>query len=298
MTRELAFLRPQSIAEAAALLAEHGDDAKVVAGSTALTIMLRNRLIDPAVLVSIGGIAGLAGREVSDGVLRLGALATHRQVERDPVVRAALPVLADTFAVVANVRVRNAATVGGVMAEADYASDPPAVFLGLDAVVVAEGPAGVRRIPAAEFFVAFYETSLAHDEIVTAVEVPLPAAGTGAVYEKFVTRSSEDRPCVGVFAAARPDGKGGYTGIRVSVGAAAEIPQRFTDLEALGEGTDLSADVCRAIADGYAGRIETLDDVRGSAWYRTEMVRVWVRRALEGARAQAAGATGAAGAVA
>ena len=298
MTRELAFLRPQSIAEATALLAEHGDDAKVVAGSTALTIMLRNRLIDPAVLVSIGGIAGLRDLAVEGGILRLGALASHRTVERDALVRRVLPVVAETFGKVANVRVRNAATVGGVMAEADYASDPPAVFLGLDAVVVAEGPSGIRRISAGDFFVAFYETSLAHDEIVTAVEVPLPAAGTGAagygaVYEKFVTRSSEDRPCVGVFAAARQDGRGGFAGIRVAVGAAAEIPQRFPDLEALGEGTDLGDDVCRAIADGYAGRIETLDDVRGSAWYRTEMVRVWVRRALEHARAQAAGAAGA-----
>ena len=293
MTRELAFLRPQSIAEAVALLAEHGEEAKVVAGSTALTIMLRNRLIDPAVLVSIGAIPGLAERTADGGLVRLGALATHRQVERDPLVRRVLPVVADTFSKVANVRVRNAATVGGVMAEADYASDPPAVFLGLDAVVVAEGPAGVRRIPAADFFVAFYETSLAADEIVTAVEVPIPAPGTGAVYEKFVTRSSEDRPCVGVFAAARSDGQGGYTGIRVAVGAAAETPRRFPDLDALGEGTDLSGDVCRAIADGYAGRIETLDDVRGSAWYRTEMIRVWVRRALEAARAQAAGASGA-----
>jgi carbon-monoxide dehydrogenase medium subunit len=293
MTRELAFLRPQSIAEAVALLAEHGEEAKVVAGSTALTIMLRNRLIDPSVLVSIGGIAGLAERTLVDGTLRLGALVTHRQVERDATVRAALPVVAETFAKVANVRVRNAATVGGVLAEADYASDPPAVFLGLDALVVAEGPGGVRRIRAADFFVAFYETSLAADEIVTAVEVPVPPAGTGAVYEKFVTRSSEDRPCVGVFAAARADGAGRFTEVRVAVGAAAETPQRFPDLEALATGTDLGSDVCRLIADGYAGRIETLDDVRGSAWYRTEMVRVWVRRALEGARAQAAGAAGA-----
>ena len=292
MTRELAFLRPQSIAEACGLLAEHGEDAKVVAGSTALTIMLRNRLIDPAVLVSIGGIPGLAERTAEGGSLRLGALASHRMVERDPLVRRVLPVVADTFSKVANVRVRNAATVGGVMAEADYASDPPAVFLGLEAVIVAEGPRGVRRIRASEFFVAFYETSLRQDEIVTAVEVPLPAPGSGAVYEKFVTRSSEDRPCVGVFAAARREGAT-FAGIRVAVGAAAETPQRYPDLDALGEGTDLGDDICRAIADGYAGRIETLDDVRGSAWYRTEMVRVWVRRALEGARAQAAGAAGA-----
>jgi hypothetical protein len=133
--------------------------------------------------------------------------------------------------------------------------------------------------------------ALAADEIVTAVAVPVPASGTGAVYEKFVTRSSEDRPCVGVFAAARRAADGTFADVRVAVGAAAETPQRFPDLEAQATGTDLGDDIRRAIADGYAGRITTLDDVRGSAWYRTEMVRVWVRRALEQAAAGASAAS-------
>ena len=288
MTGVLAFLRPEAIDEAVALLREHGDEAKIVAGSTALTIMLRNRLIDPSVLVSIGAIPGLRTVRETDGFLELGALVSHRTVERSPVVRGVVPVLAETFARVANVRVRNVATVGGVVAEADYASDPPAVLVGLDAQIVARGPAGQRVIAARDCFVAFYETALAGDEVITAVRVPLPAPGTGAVYEKFVTRSSEDRPCVGVFASCRATGNGRFTDVRVSVGAAAETPQRFPDLEAGAADTDLGDEVRRAIADGYAERIETLDDVRGSAWYRTEMVRVWVRRALEGARTRAA----------
>ena len=292
MTRALSFLRPETIDEAVALLQEHEDEAKVVAGSTALTIMLRNRLIDPSVLVWIGRLPGLRDISVTGGVLELGALATHRTVERDAAVRGAIPVLADTFAKVANVRIRNAATVGGVVAEADYASDPPAAFVGLDAEIVAHGPGGQRVIPASEFFVAFYETALAPAEIVTAVRVPVPAAGTGAIYHKFVTRSSEDRPCVGVYASCRSLGNGRFTDIRVSVGAAAETPQRFPDLEARAADSDLGDDVRRTIADGYAERIETLDDVRGSSWYRTEMVRVWVRRALESARTAADAAAG------
>jgi carbon-monoxide dehydrogenase medium subunit len=286
----LAFLRPETADEAVALLQEHGDEAKVMAGSTALTIMLRNRLIDPSVLVSINGLPGLREIGVTGGILELGALATHRTVERDPAVRGAIPVLAHTFSVVANVRVRNAATVGGVVAEADYASDPPAALVGLDAEIVAYGPGGERVIPIRDFFVAFYETALLPTEIVTKVRVPVPAAGTGAIYEKFVTRSSEDRPCIGVFASCRQAGPGRYADVRVSVGAAAETPQRFPDLEAVANDTDLGEDVRRAIANGYAERIETLDDVRGSAWYRTEMVRVWVRRALESARLRAASA--------
>jgi len=294
MTRALAFVRPETIDEAVALLQEHEDEAKIVAGSTALTIMLRNRLIDPSVLVWIGRLPGLRDISTTGAVVEVGALVTHRMVERDPTIRREIPVLADTFSKVANVRIRNAATVGGVVAEADYASDPPATFVGLDAEIVAYGPDGRRVIPARKFFVAFYETALAPTEIVTAVRVPVPAAGPGAVYHKFVTRSSEDRPCVGVFASCQAIDKGRYTNARVSVGAAAETPQRFPDLEAEADGTDLGENVRRAIADGYAQRIETLDDVRGSSWYRTEMVRVWVRRALESARAAADAAAGAA----
>ena len=285
--RSIAFLRPTSVEEAVRLLVEHGDEAKVVAGSTALTIMLRNKLIEPSVLVSISGLPGLGGVGLTGGRLELGALATHRTVERHAAVLAAIPVLADTFSKVANVRVRNAATVGGVVAEADYASDPPAAFVGLDAEIVAHGPDGQRVIAARDFFVAFYETALAPAEIVTQIRVPVPPPGTGAIYEKYVTRSSEDRPCVGVFASCRAVGAGRYRDVRVSVGAAAETPQRFPDLEAVANDTDLGEDVLRSIADGYAARIETLDDVRGSAWYRTEMIKVWVRRALGTARQRA-----------
>ena len=147
MPRPIAFMRPASIAEAVAMLSEHGDDAKIVAGSTALTIMLRQHLIEPTVLVSIGRLpdAGLDDISVAAGRLRIGALVTHREVERSPIVKQAIPVLADTFSKVANVRVRNVATVGGVVAEADYASDPPAVLLALDAEIEATGPEGDRK---------------------------------------------------------------------------------------------------------------------------------------------------------
>jgi carbon-monoxide dehydrogenase medium subunit len=275
------LIQPRSVPEAVELLARYGDEAKVVAGATALTIMLRQRLIAPRALVAIGGLPGLDSIERDDGSLRLGALATHRAVELSPLVRRELPVLASTFARVANVRVRNAATVGGVLAEADYASDPPAVFLALDAEVEAVGPNGARSVPASEFFLGFYETALAADELVTGVRVPIPAAGTRAVYEKFVTRSSEDRPCVGVIAAVRlaADGRT-CEDLRVAVGAASETPHRYPAVEGLARGQVLDEDVALAVAERYAESIDPLSDLRGSAWYRREMVRVWVRRAI------------------
>lgn len=285
MQQPVAFLQPRTIEESIDALERYGEEAKVVAGATALTIMLRQRLIHPTALVSIAGISGLDTISCEDSTVRIGALTTHRAVELSPIVRQTVPVLAETFGAVANVRVRHAATVGGVLAEADYASDPPAVFLALDATIEAQGPAGRRTIPASHFFRGFYETALGASDIVTGVCIPVPAAGTQAVYKKFVTRSSEDRPCLGVIAAVRL-GSDGRTceDLRVAVGAVAEVPQRFKDLEELGRGRTLDDDVVRAIADGYADRIDTLADMRGSAWYRTEMIRVWVRRAIERAR--------------
>ena len=290
MSPSPAFHRPDTLEEAFAVLDELGDEARVVAGSTAVTIMLRQRLIAPAALVSIGRIGGLTGISRNDGWLEIGALTTHREMERSDVVREAIPVLAETFGKVANVRVRNQATVGGVLAEADYASDPPAVLLALGAEVVARGSGGERTIPLDGFFKGFYETDLAANEILTSVRVPVPASGTGAVYEKYVTRSSEDRPCVGVVAAVRFAGDGRTVeDLRVGVAAAAETPQRFPDVEATAHGQELTDGLARSIADEYAGRIDTLEDLRGSSWYRTEMVRVWVRRAIEGAAARANG---------
>ena len=288
MPQSPAFHRPRSVSEAVALLADLGDSAKVVAGGTALTIMLRERLIAPDALVWIGGLPGLGGSEVVDGQLRLGALVRHREVELSPLVRAQLPVLADAFGKVANVRVRNAATVGGVLAEADYASDPPCVFRALDAVVEVTGPDGVRQVPVADFIVAFYQTTLEHGDLVTGVRVPLLAPGTAAVYEKFVTRSSEDRPCVGVCGVLRTNPDGTVADLRVAVGAAAEIPLRLEEVEAAAIGRPADAATFSIVAAAYAAAVDPLDDMRGSAWYRREMVGVWVRRALEHAAAELA----------
>jgi carbon-monoxide dehydrogenase medium subunit len=273
-----AALEPETVEEALAALAEHGHDAKAVAGATAVTIMLRQRLIAPEVLVFLHRIREL--REIGgDGAtIRIEALATHHDVAASPVVRQSIPALADVFSVVGNVRVRSVATVGGVLAEADYASDPPCALLALGAEVEVRGPSP-RTIPIADFFQGFYETALQPEELITAVRIPEPAPGTTAAYEKYRTRSSEDRPCVGVFAATRLDG-GKLEELRVAVGAASEIPQRFPDLEAAAIGRPLDEALAAEVAEGYAGRIDTLDDMRGSAWYRTEMIRVWVRRTI------------------
>jgi carbon-monoxide dehydrogenase medium subunit len=281
-----AFLRPNSLDEAIAALAEYDVEAKVVAGSTAVSIMLRQQLIAPAALVSLDHLDALRGIEEREGQLVLGAMTTHRQVETSLLVRQRLPVLAETFGKVGNVRVRNAATVGGVVAEADYASDPPAVLLAFDAEVDIRGIRGDRSQPLSEFIKGFYETTLAADEVVTAVRVPLPSSGTHAVYEKYVSRSSEDRPCLGVAVVLKLAPDHTCSDLRVTVGAACEMPQRVADAEALARGRPIEEQLADEIAMRYAEAIETLDDMRGSSWYRTEMIKVWVRRTILRAHAE------------
>jgi carbon-monoxide dehydrogenase medium subunit len=264
--REPEWLAPASVDEALHLRAGR-DDALVLAGGTFIGILMNQGFLFPDAFLSLRDVSGLDGIEVdAGGVLRLGALVTHRAAELSPIVRDGWPALARAFAAVASPRVRNQATVGGVLADADYASDPPAMLTALDARAVVRSVNGEREVPIDELIVGHYETSLERDELIVAVVVPADAAR--ATYRKFRARSHEDRPCVGV-AAVRRD-----SALRVVVGAVADRPQLFPEL------CDPAApaeDVARA----YADAIEPIGDVRGSSAFRKRIIEVEVRRALE-----------------
>jgi carbon-monoxide dehydrogenase medium subunit len=198
MLNEPEWLQPHSLEEALELKAERAEEATVVAGGTFVGILMNQGLLAPATLLSLAQVRGL-GRIEANGELQLGALVTHRAVELSPVVRERWPALARSFSVVASPRVRNQATVGGVLADADYASDPPAMLMALDAVAVARSAGGERAIPVAELIVGHYETTLEPDELI--VEVRVPGGEHRAAYRKFRSRSREDRPCVAVASA-------------------------------------------------------------------------------------------------
>jgi aerobic carbon-monoxide dehydrogenase medium subunit len=264
---------PRSLDEVLSLRAEHGEEATIIAGGSFLGIIMNQGFFAPTRLVALRNVPDLDHVEVGDGVLRLGAMATHRAVERSEVVKDGWPTLAFNFSVVASPRVRNQATVGGVVADADYASDPPSMLAALRARVVARSTRGEREIPMEEFVLGHYETALEDDELVTEVRVP---RGHGrSVYRKFRSRSSEDRPCVSV-AAVRENG-----GLRVVVGAVAERPQYFPEVCAIAEGERLDGELAAEIGRRYAEDIEPISDSRGSARYRRRVIAVEVRRALE-----------------
>jgi carbon-monoxide dehydrogenase medium subunit len=228
--------------------------------------------LDPDLLLSLGAVDGLAYVHADGGVLRLGAMATHRAVERAPAA-AAWPVLQGAFGLVASPRVRNQATVGGVLADADYASDPPAMLAALGARAVLRSPGGERDVAIEELILGYYETCIRPDELL--VEVRVPAQPEAAVYRKFRSRSSEDRPCVAV--AAVRDG----AALRVVVGAVAETPQHFPDVCALAGDGPLDVELATEIGRHYAERIAPIADARGSAAYRRRVTAVEVRRAVE-----------------
>jgi carbon-monoxide dehydrogenase medium subunit len=276
------WMTPRTVAEAVRLKAEW-PEATLVAGGTFVGILARQGLLAGEDWISLQNVPEL--RELStSSELALGAMVTHRRVELDPDVAAGWPGVRRVFAAVASPRVRNAATVGGVLGDADYASDPPAMLIALDAWVEALSVRGLRRVPVAELIVGHYQTSLEEDELITRVLVP--RGRHHVTYRKLRTRSREDRPCVAVAAC--------FHGGRVSVvvGAVAERPQRFPDLCATWDPGDGAS--AGEIAAGYADRIDPIGDSRGSAAYRTRMIAVQVRRALDTLAPAALGSQGAA----
>lgn len=277
------FIQPESFPEVVDTLAQYGDEAKIIAGGTAVVLMLQQKLITPEVLVSLGRVPEMDYIRADAAGLRLGPLALLREVALSPLVRQQAPALAQACAEVGNVRIQNQATLGGNLAEADYASDPPAVLVALDTVVTIGGPAGRREVPLADFLLGFYTTVLEPDEVISEIFVPALPAHSRMTYLKYKSRSSEDRPCVGVAAVATFD-EALCLDLRVAVGAACEVPARLGEVEALAQGQPLSDELIDDIAAGYAAQIDPLDDLRGSPWYRRQMVRVHVRRALQEVR--------------
>ena len=180
-----AYHRAGSVAEALALLAEHGDEAKLLAGGQSLIPLMRFRLANPAVLIDINPIAALRGLRLEDGDLVIGALTREVELERSPLVGERYPLLADAAAVIADPLVRNLATVGGNLAHADPANDHPAAMIASGRCCTSPGPSGERVIPVDDFFVDTFTTALAPDELLTAIRLPAPPPRSGGAYVKF-----------------------------------------------------------------------------------------------------------------
>jgi len=279
---------PTTLADAVALLARHGEEAKVLSGGQSLLPLMKLRLGQPAHLVDIGRIPGLEYVEERGGVLAIGGRTREAALERSELVRARYPLLADTAAVIADPLVRNLATVGGNLAHGDPANDHPATMVALGARVVATGPKGTREIAAEELFQGLFTTALAPDEILTEIRVPSPPPGSGGAYVKLERK-------VGDFATAAAAvqltlGAGGQVErVGIALTNAGPTPVKAAEAERFLLGKRLDEATIAEAARLAAKAATPTADRRGTVAYKREMARVLTARALRKAAERAKG---------
>jgi carbon-monoxide dehydrogenase medium subunit len=273
------YHEPRSLDEALALLERYGEDAHLIAGGTATVLLMRQGLLRPGHVIGLRGVAELHGiGTTADGGLRIGAMATHREVERSQEALAHSAALTHAFGSVATVRIRNQATVGGSLAHADPAQDPPPMLAAFGARIVVRSPRGERGTTVDELAVDHFTTSLAHDEVITEILLPPLAPGSRETYVKFLPKTADDYATVSVAATLRFADDGTIAETRVVLGAVGPTPIRARRVEEALRGLDpgKTADAVALVRD----EVEPIDDLRGSAAYKREMARVWTARAL------------------
>jgi carbon-monoxide dehydrogenase medium subunit len=279
------YLAPHSVEETVALLAQHGDDAKILAGGQSLIPAMRFRLAAPALLLDINNLTELEYVREENGHLAIGALAREVMLEDSAALAHTYPLLADAARVIADPLVRNRATVGGNLAHADPANDHPAVMLAYDARVLARGPDGTRTIPIDEFFLGLFETSLRPGELLTEIQIPKPAANSGGAYMK-IERKVGDYAVAAVAVQLTMNGSA-VGAARIALTNVNSAPMRALQAEQALAGQALSDDVLEAVGRAAAAECDPSADLRGSVEYKRDLIRVLTKRAIRKAAERA-----------
>ncbi len=275
------YLEPASLKEACEILEQHADEAKLIAGGTALLIWMRMRLLNPALVISLGKIPDFDYIRFDEKQgLRIGAGARHRDIELAVDVRHHYPLLHETFHKVAQPRIRNMGTIGGNLCQGDPLTDPGASLMALDAEITLTSLNGRRVIPVEKFFVDYYQTDLRPGEILTEIRVPYPVTHPSWSHIKFLPRSQEDFATVGVALTLRTEG-GVCRDIRLALNSVAPTILRAKKAEEVLRDRKINDASLREMAEVAATEVDPMDDVRGSPDYKRELVTVLVRRAAE-----------------
>jgi len=274
------YLEPTTIKKTLALLDKHGDDARVIAGGTSLLIMMRQRLLTPKFVISLGRIPKFdrITYNSKDG-LRIGAGARHRDIELSPAVKKHYPLLHETFRKVAQPRIRNMGTVGGNLAAGDPLTDPGASLIALDAEVTLASSKSRRTLPLDKFFIDYYQTALEPGELLTEIHVP-PSQRPGWSHIKFTPRSVEDFATVGVALTLSVEGNK-CADVRLGLNSVAATIVRAKRAEEILRGQEINESALREMGEVASTECDPMDDNRGSAEYKREMVRVLVPRAAK-----------------
>lgn len=277
--RRFEMHQPRSVTEAAEMLAQFGEKGRLYAGGTELLLAMKHDLLRYEHLVDVKTIPGLDKIELKNSTLHIGSIATHRSIENSPVIREHFPVIAEMERHVANVRVRATGTLGGNLCFAEPHSDPATLLLALRAKARVQGSQGARTLEMDELVAGAYETSLAADEILTAVAIPLSAKPWQAAYLKFQVH---ERPTLGLALVLELDGSGHLiTKATAVVGSVSPKPCRSDEAEALLAGPrDKVEKQLPDAAKALAEAADPVDDLEGSAEYKRHLIGVFLRRAF------------------
>lgn len=279
------YVRAESIDHALHVLAEAGGDGKVIAGGQSLVPMMNFRLVKPSVLVDINRIAGLDRIEVKDGRLALGALVRHRMTAEDPQVAEHVPVLHNAMKHVAHLTVRNRGTFCGSVCHADPAAEMPMMTLLLDGMVHIAARRGTRRLAAADFFQGSLVTALEPDELVTGIDIAIPAPASGWGFEEFARRQGDYALAAVAVLLEHRDGRA--ANVRIAMMGVSEVPLRLEPVERVLEGKVLDTVALDGAVEILREVIAPNSDLNASADYRRHLAGVLARRALQDAWARA-----------
>jgi CO/xanthine dehydrogenase FAD-binding subunit len=281
------YQAPKTLDEAIKFLASD-PDAMVLAGGQSLMPAMNFRVASPSMLVDIQHVEGLKGITVANGAIVIKAMTRHRELELDPDVRRANPLIAEIMAHVAHVPIRNRGTVVGSLCHADPSAEMPLLFVLLDGTLVAKGPGGTREIPAAQFFQSFLTTARSQDEIVVEARLPVLPAGAGAAFDE-VTRRHGDYALVGVGCVLELDGDGRAQRVRLAACGISDRPLRLKAAEAALTGTALATADLDAAVRASADAVTHSDDMNTSASYRRRVLGGLIRRLVATAAQRAYG---------
>ena len=273
-----AYARPASVAEALALLAEHKDEARVLAGGQSLVPMLNFRVAAPKVLVDINRIAGLSGIKVAKNHIRIGALTRHVELERSADIARHLPLIASAMPHIAHPAIRNRGTFGGSCALADPAAELPACALALGATFVVAGRKGERRVAAQDFFRGLYATALKAGELLVAAEFPLPERGHAPAFGELARRHG-DYAMVGVAAHGSTQG-GKFSDVRVALFGVGDRPMRAARFERALDGRPAAANTIEGALAALDADLDPRADLHASAAMKRHLAKVLAGRVL------------------
>ena len=274
------YARPASLPEAFALLERHREGARILAGGQSLMATLNMRLSAPEILVDINAIEGLSGIALDGGMLRIGAMTRHFEVERSPLVARHAPLIAQAMPHIAHAAIRNRGTFGGSLAFADPAAELPACAVALGARMVLQSSRGRRAVTAAEFFQGLYRTALAQDEILVACEVPVATAATRHGFAELARRHG-DYAIIGIAVHATMQDRR-FTDARLVYFAAGDRPMLAKSAAAALKGRPNTAETHNAAADALARELQPPDDLNADPAMRLHLAKVLTRRVLAG----------------